>query len=129
MRQAFPLVILAALAACGGRPLRGEEGAPKAVVLSTAGQDAVSQRIARALNDEGYDVVRKSTPIVRPRSTMSVYDARKQPERIVELTRLMRQELGVEIEVLPFQQHATGGNAVVIWLGEDDEGEYEDEEE
>jgi hypothetical protein len=120
MRAAFGAIAagacLAGLAGCQGRPIRGEEGPPKAVVLCAAGQDELSSRIARALNEKGYDVVRRSTPIARSRSSMAVYDVRGNPDRVEDLTRLFDEELAFPIEVLLFQQHATGGNAVVIWL-------------
>ena len=106
-------------AGCGSRPIRGEEGAPRAVVLCGTGQDEVSGSIARALNERGYDVLRKSTTLARSRSSMAVYDVRNHPERVDELTRLLHDDLGLPIEVLPFPRHATGGNAVVIWLGPD----------
>jgi|SRR6187455_2268044 len=105
------------LAACGTRPIRGEEGSPRAVVLSTAAANAESERIARALNDHGFEVVRKSTTIVRERSTAAVYAARENPERVADVAQILHDELGLAIDVLPFQQHATGGNAVVVWLG------------
>jgi len=123
MHRAAALVLAAAgataLAGCGTRPVRGEEGAPKAVVLGAPDQDAATQSVARALNERGYDVLRKSTTIVRARSSMAVYDAHDHPERVDELTRLLHEDLAFPIDVLPFQQHATGGNAVVIWLGPD----------
>jgi hypothetical protein len=115
-----PIVLVAVLpllAACGTRPLRGEAGAPRAVVLSTAAADAESDRIARALNDHGFDVVRKSTTIVRERSSAAVYAVRDNPDRVDDVTKILHDELGLPIDVLPFQQHATGGNAVVVWLG------------
>ena len=119
-----PIVLLAVLpllAACGTRPLRGEAGPPRAVVLSLASADAESERIARALNDHGFDVVRKSTTIVRDRSTAAVYGAHDFPDRVESVTQILHDELGLAIDVLPFQQHATGGNAVVVWLGTDDQ--------
>jgi len=109
--------VLPLLAACGTRPIRGEEGSPRAVVLSTAAADADSERIARALNDHGFAVVRKSTTIVRERSTAAVYGVRDFPDRVDNVARILHDELGLAIDVLPFQQHATGGNAVVVWLG------------
>jgi hypothetical protein len=118
--------ILPVLAACGSRPMRGEEGAPRAVVLSTAAADAESQRIARAFNDHGYSVLRKSTTIVRDRSTAAVYGIHDFPDRVDEVAKILHDELGLAIDVLPFQQHATGGNAVVVWLGTDDGGQSRD---
>jgi hypothetical protein len=108
-----------ALAACGSRPTRGEAGAPKAVVLSSTAKAAESERIAVALHERGYDVIRKSTTIVRDRSSAAVYGAHDTPERVDEITELLHDDLGLPIEILPFQQHATGGNFVVVWLGED----------
>jgi len=102
-----------------GRPVRGEEGAPKAVILCAADQDQISDEIARALNAKGYDVLRKSTPLQRSHSSMAIYDMRSHPERLDDLTRTVTKDLALQLEVLPFQQHATGGNAVVIWLGPD----------
>lgn len=118
-RAALVLAALPFLAACGTRPLRGEAGAPRAVVLSTAAADAKSARIAHALYDHGFDVVRKSTTLVRDRSTAAVYGAHDAPDRVLDVTRILHDELGLAIDVLPFQQHATGGNAVVVWLGAD----------
>jgi hypothetical protein len=36
---------------------------------------------------------------------------------VEELTGLLRDELAVPVEVLPFPRHGTSGNSVVIWLG------------
>lgn len=116
---AAAVLALGLCAGCGSRPIRGEEGPPRAVVLAGAEQDAVSDRIARALNERGYDVLRKSTSIARAHSSMAIYDVRNHPERVDELTGLLHEDLGFPIEVLPFPRHATGGNAVVIWLGPD----------
>jgi hypothetical protein len=108
------------LAGCSSRPFRGEEGAPRAVVFSLPAQDRQSEILARALHDLGYDVLRKSTPIVRPKTSVAVYDVKGRPERVREVSKLV-EDLGMRPDevVLPFQQHATGGNIVVAWLGED----------
>lgn len=119
MRRAATAALLVLAAACGSRPKPGEEGAPRAVVLSLAEQDGLSGAVARALNDHGYEVIRRSTTIRRERSSASVYGVRLYPERPGEVERILRDEAGLTIEVLPFQQHATGGNAVVVWLGAD----------
>jgi hypothetical protein len=113
------LVLPLLAAGCITRPMRGEEGAPRAVVLSRAEQDSVSSRLAQALHDRGYDVTRKSTTLRRAKSSMAIYDIRHHPERVDALARLVRDDLALPIEVLPFPQHATGGNAVVVWLGDD----------
>jgi hypothetical protein len=118
-RAAIAVLLLFSTAACGSRPRPGEEGAPRAVVLSLAEQDELSAKVARALNGHGYEVVRRSTTIRRERSSASVYGVRVYPERPGEVERILRDEAGLTIEVLPFQQHATGGNAVVVWLGSD----------
>ena len=118
-RAAITAGLLLTLAACGSRPRPGEEGAPRAVVLSLAEQNDLSATVAHALNDHGYDVVRRSTTIRRERSSASVYGVRTYPERPGEVERILREEAGLAVEVLPFQQHATGGNAVVVWLGSD----------
>ena len=71
---------------------------------------------ALALNEQGYDVVTKSTPLPRERSSMAIYDVHGRPERVTDIPAILT-DAGIEPpEVLPFQQHATGGNAVVIWL-------------
>lgn len=119
MRRAAAVLLLLTAAACGSRPLPGEDGPPRAVVLSLADQDALSATVARALNGHGYEVIRRSTTIRRERSSASVYGVRANPDRPGEVERILREEAGVTIEVLPFQQHATGGNAVVVWLGAD----------
>jgi hypothetical protein len=111
------LALAAAAAGCGSRPPQAERGPARAVVLSTAAADAQSERIARALNEHGYEVVRKSTTIVREKSAAAVYAVHDHPDRPDEVARILHDELGLTIEVLPFQQHATGGNAVVVWLG------------
>ena len=108
-----------ALAACGSRPVRGEEGAPKAVVLAAPYQDEISIKIAQALNLRGYDVLRKSTSIRRAQSSLAIYDVRNHPERVEDMKLLFHTELSFPIDVMPFYQHATGGNAVVVWLGPD----------
>src|ERR1043166_6741095 len=109
------LASLACLAGCKSqRPLPGEEGAPKAVVLSLAREAARSEAIAKALNEKGYDVTRMSTLLPRAHSSMAIYDVHDPPERVDELTRLLHDDLAFPIDVFPFQQHATGGNAVVI---------------
>jgi predicted CoA-binding protein len=114
----FALCALLLLAACGSRPPRGEEAAPKAVVLSTADRAHDSEVVARALHESGYDVLRKSTTIARARSTAAVYAVLEHPERVDEVTQLLA-DAGVAAEVLPFPSHATGGNMVVVWLGQD----------
>jgi len=58
---------------------------------------------------------------VRDRSTAAVYGAHDFPDRAEDVARILHDELGLTIDVLPFQQHATGGNAVVVWLGNDDQ--------
>jgi hypothetical protein len=119
-RRAFAAVALllaGAASACRGRPLPGEEGAPRAVVLACTARDVDAETLARSLADRGYDVVRKSTPIERRRSSAAVYDVRRRPERVTEIADLLREAGLADVEVLPFQQHATGGNAVVVWLG------------
>ena len=120
MRRAAIAALLAlSAAACGSRPAPGEDGPPRAVVFSLAEQDELSQTVARALNDQGYDVLRRSTTIRRERSAAAVYGVRAHPERPGEVERVLRDEAGLTIDVLPFQQRATGGNAVVVWLGDD----------
>lgn len=120
MRTAFLAVVLASCAAaCGTRPYPGDEGPPRAVVLSLGEQDELSAKVAHALNAHGYEVLRRSTTIRRERSSASVYGVRTFPERPGEVERILRDEAGLTIEVLPFQQRATGGNAVVVWLGSD----------
>ncbi len=115
-RLALGLVILAA--GCGTRPWPGEELGPRAVVLSTSERAEDSERLAKALHDDGYDVLRKSTTIERPHSSVAVYAMRDDPSRVEEVARLLR-ETGIEAEVLPFPGHSTGGNRVVVWLGKD----------
>jgi hypothetical protein len=105
-------------ARCGSRPHRGEEAAPRAVVLSTAARSGESENLARALHEDGFDVLRKSTTIVRPRSSAAVYAVLDDPERVERVTRILA-DAGVAAEVLPFPAHAAGGNIVVVWLGED----------
>src|SRR5205823_4545008 len=106
------------LAGCRSRPPRGEEGPPKAVVLSTAARAADSDMLARALHEDGYDVLRKSTTIERPRSSAAVYDVIDDPERPDRVRRLLA-DVGLLAEVLPFPYHQSGGNMVVVWLGAD----------
>jgi hypothetical protein len=90
-----------------------------AVVFSLPSQDAASRVLAEALHARGYDVLRKSTDIPRARTSIAVYDVRRHMERVRDMAGLM-DELGWPRDaVLPFQQHATGGNAVVAWLGAD----------
>jgi len=108
-------------AGCGSRPHRGEEAAPKAVVLSTAARSGESENLARALHEDGFDVMRKSTTIARPRSSAAVYAVLDDPERVERVTRILA-DAGVAAEVLPFPGHAAGGNIVVVWLGEDASG-------
>lgn len=120
MRAAIAALLLAlAAAACGTRPPPGEDGPPRAVVLSLAEQNEISAKVAHALNDHGYEVVRRSTTIRREKSAASVYGVRTYPDRPGEVERILRDEAGLTIDVLPFQQRATGGNAVVVWLGAD----------
>jgi hypothetical protein len=121
MRLATITVVLFALVAagCGSRPFPGDEGPPRAVVLSLAEQDDLSAKVSRALNGHGYEVLRRSTTIRRERSSAAVYGVRSFPERPGEVERILRDEAGLAIEVLPFQQRASGGNAVVVWLGAD----------
>jgi len=114
----FALCALLLLAACGSRPRRGEEAAPKAVVLSTTDRAQDSETVARVLHENGYEVLRKSTTIERARSTAAVYAVLENPERVDEIARLLA-DAGVAAEVLPFPSHATGGNMVVVWLGHD----------
>ena len=125
MRLRSPCVLAAVLfvaAGCGSRPLRGEEGAPRAVILSTASGDAQSAALTKALHDRGYDVLRKSTTIPRDKTSAAVYGVREHPERIDEVAGVMK-DVGLGFaEVLPFAQHATGGNIVVVWLGADAAG-------
>jgi hypothetical protein len=116
-RLALALLLLLA-AGCGSRPRRGEEAAPRAVVLSTVERDRDSEAVARALHEDGYDVLRKSTTIVRERSSAAVYAVLEDPERVERVAELLA-EAGVQAEVLPFPAHATGGNMVVVWLGRD----------
>jgi hypothetical protein len=118
-RAAIAAILCLCAAACGTRPYPGEEGPPRAVVLSLAEQDELSATVAHALNAHGYEVLRRSTTIRRERSSASVYGVRAYPERPGEVERILRDEAGLTIEVLPFQQRATGGNAVVVWLGSD----------
>ena len=112
------VVALLVAAGCGSRPNRGEEAAPRAVVLSTADRARGSEAVARALHDDGYDVLRKSTTIARERSSAAVYAVLEAPERVEQVKRLLT-EAGVDAEILPFPHHATGGNMVVVWLGRD----------
>jgi hypothetical protein len=121
LRSRFGLVVplLVVVVGCGSRPLRGEEGNPRAVILSTASLDAQSAALMSALSERGYDVSRKSTTIVRDKTSAAVYDVRKHPERVDEVSGVLK-EVGLGFaEVLPFMQHATGGNIVVVWLGTD----------
>ena len=118
-RAAIAALLSLSAAACGSRPPPGEDGPPRAVVFSLAEQDELSQTVARSLNGHGYEVLRRSTTIRRERSSASVYGVRAHPERPGEVERILRDEAGLAIEVLPFQQRATGGNAVVVWLGDD----------
>ena len=117
-RPALSLTLLVVLAACGSRPRPGEAGVPKAVVLSRTTRAADSETVARLLHDRGYDVLRKSTTIARPTSSAAVYAVLEHPDRVDEVTRLLA-EAGVTAEVLPFPYHASGGNMIVVWLGED----------
>jgi hypothetical protein len=112
------LVTLLVLAGCMSRPRRGEEAAPKAIVLSTVERAHDSEVVARALHEEGFDVLRKSTTIERARSSAAVYAVLENPDRVDKITRLLA-DAGVAAEVLPFPAHATGGNMVVVWLGKD----------
>ena len=117
-RRLFLPVAALFLAGCPTRPFRGEEGAPRAVILSLAAQDRESETLARALHERGYDVLRKSTTIARPTSSAAVYAVLEHEDRVDEVARLLA-EAGVAAEVLPFPYHAAGGNMVVVWLGED----------
>ncbi len=122
---ALALALVLSTAACNTtRPRRGEEGAPKAVVLCAPDGKERAETIARALNtSHGYDVLLKVTTIRRAKSSVAVYGLKDAPERLEEVAGLLS-DLGIgtatgpgSIEVLPFPQHATGGNAVVFWLG------------
>jgi hypothetical protein len=114
----YALCALLLLVGCGTRPLRGEAGAPKAVVFSTTGRAHDSEVVAKLLHDDGYDVLRKSTTIERDRSSAAVYAVIDDPGRVERITSLLA-DAGVAAEVLPFPSHATGGNMVVVWLGDD----------
>jgi len=114
----FALCALLLLAGCWSRPRRGEEAAAKAVVFSTTDRAHDSEALARVLHDAGYDVLRKSTTIERARSSAAVYAVIEDPERVERVTQLLA-DAGVTAEVLPFASHATGGNMVVVWLGQD----------
>lgn len=126
IRALAVLALVPLAAACNtARPPRGEEGAPKAVVLCGEGAKERAETIARALNSSlDYDVLLKVTTIRRAKSSVAIYGLRDRPERLDELTELLH-DLAIgagtgpgEIELLPFQQHATGGNALVFWLGD-----------
>ena len=108
--------IVPALAACGTRPPRAQEGERRAVVLYPLELSDAGHAVARALEKVDYDVILKSTPIPRERSSVAVYGIRDNPSRVDEMKRLA-DDLGEGVEFLPFQQRATGGNAVVVWLG------------
>ena len=109
------VLLVPALAACGTRPYRGEEGAPKAVVLCPPELRDAGQAVARGLQKSDYDVVLKVTAIPRERSALAVYGIHDNPDRLGAMKRFA-DDLGADVEFLPFQQHATGGNTVVIWL-------------
>jgi hypothetical protein len=127
IRTTVALALVLLTSACNAtRPRRGEEGAPKAVVLAAPDGKERAETIARALNTSlGYDVLLKVTTIRRARSSVAVYGLKDAPERLEEIVALLR-DLGIDTgtgpgstEVLPFPQHATGGNAVVVGLGAD----------
>jgi len=117
-RAAASLALVISIAACGSRPRPGEALAPKAVVLSRTDRARDSEELARRLHEAGYDVLRKSTTIARPTSSAAVYAVLDHPDRVGEVAKLL-DEAGVKAEVLPFPYHASGGNFVVVWLGDD----------
>lgn len=117
VKRCIPLLALAlALGACRTtRPIRGEEGPLRAVVFCPPELREAGEAIARALEKRDFTATCKVTPLPRDRSAFAVYGLHDHPDRLDEMKRFA-DDLGGDVEFLPFQQHATGGNAVVVWL-------------
>ncbi len=113
------LPALLVVAGCGTRPFPGEAGAPKAVVIYAPSRAKDAHLAADLLHDAGYDVVARSTKLPRSRSSLAVYGVHERPERVDAVTHALADGGFALPEVLPFQQHATGGNVAVLWLADD----------
>lgn len=117
--RACALLLLAAIlpGACTSPRRAGPDDWPRTVVvLCPPERQADADAIARTFAAAGdYRTAVTVTPIRRGRSSASVYGLRRNPDRVTEVGEVLK-TLGEEIEILPFQQEAGGGNTVVLWL-------------